>query len=122
MIAQLQPYNIIPKKTEKHNGSYKINSLSINGENIDIGRGEFMKSAMLFLEQNTTCSISAMDETFFGYYESNQDSLKINLEKEFLNIKSINAKFFKNCIIKGRTDNNKDIQISLELVKDGIFY
>jgi hypothetical protein len=99
-------------------GAYKISEFSINGENVESGRGKFTKSPILFFEFNNGYILSLRDSSFYGNYSLKNDSVFINLVQSFKNVKAMQGKMSKDeRLINGVTDTGQPFELKIERVK-----
>ena len=95
-------------------GAYKVSEFILNGDTLKIGEGKYTKDPMLFFEFNNVSILSLDSSSYWGSYSMKSDSIFINLNKDFKNIKRIKANIsndFK--LIKGATDKDEQVEIKM---------
>lgn len=96
----------------KAKGAYEVLGLSVNGEPIELGHGQYTKPPMLFLDPRNIFVLSLSDSSYFGNYNLNNDSLFLSFDKEFRNIKSLKATI-ENDIITGLSNKGQLLEIQV---------
>jgi len=95
--------------------AYEIQNLSINGEKLELGRGENTKKPMLFFEFRNDFILSANDSSYYGDFEIKSDSIFVSLYRDFRNIKSFKATIPNDKgIIKGLSNNGQPFEIIIK--------
>lgn len=98
-------------------GAYNISELIVKEDTLQLGPGKFTKEPMLFFEFGNTCILTLNDSTYYGNYLAKADSLTIELNKSFNNIKSIQGILTREeKLISGTTDNGDLMIIKIDRV------
>lgn len=102
---------------DKIKGTYKVLGLSVNGEVIDPGRGQYTEAPMLFLDPRNVFVLSATDSSYSGSYNIKKDSIFLSFDKEFRTIKSMKGVVRNGGIIRGSTNNQQLFEVRMEKCK-----
>lgn len=114
LISETYLFNQMNLSGDKIVGAYKVSEFVINNDTLKIGPGKFTKDPMLFFEFGQNCVLSINDSTYWGNYSTKNDSIFINFNEDFKNIKKLKATIDKGeSKVAGLTDKLEPFEIKI---------
>lgn len=110
--------NLKETVNDKIVGSYEIQNLKMNHENIILGKGSIGEMPMLFLEYNQQAVISYNDTLFSGSYANEKNELNLYFRTPSAEIQTLKASFSEKGKLKGIANDSIPTELSLRRLSE----